>query len=245
MAQTLELEAPRTAVPGGRAVAARGVARAAVRHAVARRFTAAQAADAPAERPGEGSGSASDEELILLCGATDDRAAFEELVHRYEGKLFGYLKRYLGDAEAAEDVCQTTFLQVHLCRQTFTSGRRFRPWLYAIATNQAIDAHRRSRRHRMTSLDEAAGRRGDADALVTVLAADGPMAEDEAADRESAAWLHSAIERLPQAMKVVLALVYGEQLKYREAAHRLRIPVGTVKSRVHAALNRLHRHLDN
>ena len=196
-------------------------------------------------RPAAGRGPASDEELILLCGATDDRAAFEELVRRYEGKLFGYLRRYLGDAEAAEDVCQTTFLQVHLCRHSFTSGRRFRPWLYAIATNQAIDAHRRSRRHRMASLDEAAGRRAGADALVTVLAADGPLAEDEAAGRESAAFLQLAIERLPQAMKVVLALVYGEQLKYREAAHRLRIPVGTVKSRVHAALNRLHRHLDN
>ena len=83
---------------------------------------------------------------------------FAELVRRYERELYSYLRRYLGDAEMAEDAFQAAFLQVHLKCQQFEAGRSVRPWLYTIATNQAIDAQRRSRRHRMVSLDRS-GRR--------------------------------------------------------------------------------------
>ena len=75
------------------------------------------------------------------------------LVHRYERELYSYLRRYLGDAAMAEDAFQGTFLQIHLKCGQFEPGRKFRPWLYTIATNQAIDAQRRNKRHRMVSLD--------------------------------------------------------------------------------------------
>ena len=67
------------------------------------------------------------------------------------------MRRYVGSAEMAEDVFQATFLQVYVKRDRFEVGRRFRPWLYTIATNQAIDAQRRNRRHRMVSLDQRSG----------------------------------------------------------------------------------------
>ncbi len=81
---------------------------------------------------------------------------FEELVRRYEKELYGYLRHYLGNAEMAEDVFQQTFLQVHLKCDQFEPGRKVRPWLYTVATNQAIDYQRRNRRHRMSSLNRAA-----------------------------------------------------------------------------------------
>src|SRR6476646_5723809 len=95
----------------------------------------------------------SDEALLLAYRGRADRQAFNELVHRYERELFSYLRRYLGDAPAAEDAFQATFLQVHLKCDQFAEGRKFRPWLYTIATNQAIDAQRRNKRHRSVSLD--------------------------------------------------------------------------------------------
>jgi len=116
------------------------------------------------------SDEASDEELIRRSCGGDDGTAFEALVHRYERVLFSYLRRYLGSAEMAEDVFQLTFLQVHLKREGFEEGRRFRPWLYAIATNQAIDAQRRDRRHRMVSLDQPLGHDGDAATLRHLIA---------------------------------------------------------------------------
>jgi RNA polymerase sigma-70 factor (ECF subfamily) len=82
----------------------------------------------------------SDEQLLRRARRADDGVAFEALVHRYRHDLLGYLRRYLGDLQLAEDVLQATFLQVHLKRASFIPGRRFRPWLYAIATNQTPSA---------------------------------------------------------------------------------------------------------
>ena len=78
---------------------------------------------------------------------------FAHLVHRYEKELYRYLARYLGDATLADDVFQNTFLQVHQKRALYEAGRPFRPWLYAIATHQAVDALRNVGRHPSVSLD--------------------------------------------------------------------------------------------
>ena len=109
----------------------------------------------PTVRPMLQPTSLSDEELLTGYRDTGDANLFSELVHRYERELYSYLRRYLGDAEMAEDAFQAAFLQVHLKCQQYEAGRAVRPWLYTIATNQAIDAQRRSRRHRMVSLDRA------------------------------------------------------------------------------------------
>lgn len=97
-----------------------------------------------------------DEELLLSYRTERDGEVFEELVHRYERELFAYLRHYLGNAEMAEDVFQQTFLQVHLKCEQFEPGRKVRPWLYTIATNQAIDYRRRNRRHRLSTLNPTA-----------------------------------------------------------------------------------------
>jgi RNA polymerase sigma-70 factor (ECF subfamily) len=185
--------------------------------------------------------SPTDEELILRYCETGDRDLFSELVRRYERELFSYLRRYLGDAEMAEDAFQAAFLQVHLKCQKFEAGRAFRPWLYTIATNQAIDAQRRSRRHRMVSLDRAGHSEGDEvgkllDLLVSTEAS--PTAQLTADERKE--WIGRAISQLPQPLADVIRLVYFQNLKYREAATALEIPVGTVKSRMHAAVAKLH-----
>jgi len=179
-----------------------------------------------------------DEVLIRRFQQSGDTAAFESLVHRYERDLFGYLRRYLHSAEMAEDVFQATFLQVHLKRDAFEDGRRFRPWLYAIATHQAIDAQRRNRRHRMVELDR---RQGDDEghAFLAAIASREGTADDEAAAEESRQHVRSAIDALSAPQRLVVELVYQQGMKYREAATRIGIPVGTVKSRIRAALLKL------
>src|SRR3989339_999403 len=98
-----------------------------------------------------------DEELLVGYFQTGDRRLFEQLVAKYARELFSYLRRYLGNAEMAEDAFQQTFLQVHLKCDQYEPGRKVRPWLYTVATNQAIDLQRRNRRHCMVSLDENFG----------------------------------------------------------------------------------------
>ena len=191
--------------------------------------------------PGSGAdGAVSDEELLRRCCRSGDKAAFESLVHRYEQELFSYLRRYLGNAEMAEDVFQATFLQVHLKREQFEEGRRFRPWLYTIATNQAIDAQRRNRRHRMVSLDHRTGGENDVGSLVEMLAGNGQTADERMEAEEARDWVRSAVDDLPDPLKSALMLVYHQGMKYREAADVLGIPVGTVKSRLHSALLKLN-----
>jgi len=183
-----------------------------------------------------------DEELLLAYRDQGNRRAFSELVHRYERELYSYLRRYLNNAEMAEDVFQQTFLQVHLKCSQYEEGRKVRPWLYTVATNQAIDAQRRNRRHRMASLDRRMGADADAEtgALVEMLEQSeiGPAQALEESERGEA--VRAAIEALPEQLRQVVLLVYYQGLKYREAADVVSIPVGTVKSRLHAAIQKLN-----
>ncbi len=183
----------------------------------------------------------SDEQLLLRYRQKGKREFFTTLLGRYERELFNYLRRYLGDAGMAEDVFQATFLQVHLKCDQFDEGRRFRPWLYTIATNQAIDAQRRNKRHRMVSLDRV-GNGVDGDEvgkLVDLLVSGDGDPLDHVAQFERGEWVREALDELSEQMRSVVHLVYYEGMKYREAADVLSIPVGTVKSRLHAAIAKL------
>ncbi len=183
----------------------------------------------------------SDEILIAEYRHSGDRSLFEMLIRRYEREIYAYLRRYIGNAEMAEDAFQGTFLQVHLKCHQFDSTRRFRPWLYAIATNQAIDVQRRNKRHRMVSLDRPVGSddEGRAGTWSDKLVGTSTDPLIAASREENGRWVHEAVESLGEPMQQVIQLVYYQGLKYREAAEALGIPVGTVKSRIHAAVNRL------
>ncbi len=183
----------------------------------------------------------SDEGLITQYQTTGDRNLFETLIRRYEREIFSYLRRYLGNSEIAEDAFQGTFLQVHLKCDQFDSSRRFRPWLYAIATNQAIDAQRRNKRHRMVSLDRNNANNNDdrSGSWSEKLVGDTTDPHLAAAKEENSRWVNDSVEALGESMQQVINLVYYQGLKYREAADVLGIPVGTVKSRLHAAVQRL------
>ncbi len=183
-----------------------------------------------------------DEELLVSYRSSGSRAAFEGLVARYERELYSYLRRYLGDATLAEDAFQATFLQVHLKMDQFDRERKFRPWLYTIATNQAIDAQRRNKRHRMVSLDRRnqIDSEGDVGSLMQLLEGKEPGAASNLEREEREAWIRQAIEELPEQLRGALTLVYYQGMKYREAAEVLGIPVGTVKSRLHAAILKLN-----
>ena len=112
-------------------------------------------ADAPhdADTPLE---SLADERLLALHQQHgDQRPYLATLINRYERELYSFLRRYLGDATLAEDAFQATFLQVHRKGHLCDSSRRFRPWLYTVATNRAIDLQRRNKRHQAVSLDRA------------------------------------------------------------------------------------------
>jgi RNA polymerase sigma-70 factor (ECF subfamily) len=164
-----------------------------------------------------------------------------ELIHRYERELYRYLVRYLGDRTLAEDVFQNTFLQVHSKRALYEDGRPVRPWLYAIATHQAVDALRKIGRHPTVSLDQSTSNGGEEDAgsLIQLLTSNAPGPLREMQEAERIQWVKDSIARLPDSIRQTLVMAYYDDLKYREIAEILKIPVGTVKSRLHAAIGKL------
>jgi len=195
---------------------------------------------APGTDAAEDLAQLSDETLLSRYRDAGQTRDFDALVHRYQNELYRYLARYLGDQALAEDVFQNTFLQVHLKRALYEDGRPVRPWLYAIATHQAVDALRKVGRHPTISLDQrVASDDNEAGSLVNLLVSGetGPLAELQGQER--AEWIRESIARLPETLRQTLLLAYYQDLKYREIADILKIPVGTVKSRLHAALAKL------
>jgi RNA polymerase sigma-70 factor, ECF subfamily len=161
--------------------------------------------------------------LTLVAGG--DRAAFEELYHRYARAVFGLALRRLGDREAAEEAVQETFTAV------WRSARTYRPergggasWLFAVARNAVVDRFR-----------------GRVDPVAE--APDEASSEAGPPERAEAGWLswrvHRAVEELPEHERTVLELAYWGGLSQSEIADFLAVPLGTVKTRTRSGLARL------
>jgi RNA polymerase sigma-70 factor (ECF subfamily) len=182
---------------------------------------------------------ATDEQLFREFRAHDDRSAFDAIMHRYDGELHDFLRRYLGNTDSADDVFQATFLKIYVNRLHFEDGRSFRPWLYTVAKNQAIDSQRRGQARRTVSLDQQFDSDADSGSLCGLLSADGDSASDVAEQHESEERVREAIDGLSPPLKEALLLVYFHGMKYDQAAQVMKIPVGTVKSRLRSAILKL------
>jgi RNA polymerase sigma-70 factor (ECF subfamily) len=182
----------------------------------------------------------SDEDLLTRC-RKGRWEAFGALVSRYERELYGYLCRYLRDRSLAEDVFQNTFLQLYTKVKSYEPGRPVRPWLYTIATHQAIDALRRNGRHQAVSLHQLREDKGDGepDDLACILECKDADPVEAANGAERRLAVREGVDQLPEFLRQVVILGYYQGLRYQEIADVLGIPLGTVKSRLHTALKRL------
>ncbi len=182
------------------------------------------------------------DETLLGQYRGGDRDSFELLVRRHGQELFHFLYRLMGSAAAAEDIVQETFLQVHVSAECFDVTRRFRPWLFTIAANKARDYLRGRRRRTEMPLDavpdrvdpEGASFAGRVHARASV-----PILELEAEERSFQ--VRRLVEQLPRHLREVLVLGYYHGFAYKDMAVILDVPLGTVKSRLHAAVSAMAR----
>ena len=180
-----------------------------------------------------------DEELILMVQEGQNQA-YDILVGRYKNRLYSYLFRLLGNESEAEEFAQETFVRAYMHADKYKTIARFSTWLYTIATNAAIDARRRNKRHRMVSLDTPREQDNeDVGRLVNLLESGDADPANAVVDAERSRLVRATLDQLPDSMNAVIQLVYYQGMKYREAAEVLEIPVGTVKSRLHAAITKL------
>lgn len=180
-----------------------------------------------------------DEEL-LGAYRRGEAGALESLIRRHHDDLMRFLVRLVGDRAGAEDVFQETFLQIHHSADVFDTSRRFKPWLFTIAANKARDQLRRNQRRRAMDLSAPISGRsgGDSGGLTFVdLLKDGGPSPAEVVDAgERDRLVQAAVSEMPMSLREVLLLAYFQKMSYSQIADTLEIPLGTVKSRLHAAV---------
>jgi RNA polymerase sigma-70 factor (ECF subfamily) len=176
---------------------------------------------------------------LLKRYAAGEENAFQELVKQYKDSLYAFLRRFLSRSDMIDDVFQETFMQLYVSRDTFDLSKPLRPWLFTIAANKAKDALRRSQRIDSTNLGSMFdGEESSVDDVLNTLDHDERMPYDELIRGETAAAVQRVISRMPTRLREILILGYYHKFSYAEIASMLKIPVGTVKSRLHTAVNR-------
>jgi len=170
-----------------------------------------------------------------------DHEAFNQLVARWERKLFNYAYRLTGNREDALDICQDTFTRAYEQIQQLKEAEKFSFWLFRIAHNFSISLYRRERNHpKSTSVDD---RENDLD-LENLLAStprvriDGGLGFEQ---DELRLIVEKALDRLPFEQREVIVLKVFEGLKFSEIAEISDCPVSTVKSRLYLGMHVLRR----
>src|SRR5688572_7185147 len=192
-------------------------------------------ASAAADFP-RAAGERTDEQLLAEY-RQGDRNSFAQLMARYQRELYHFLVRFLGDRAAAEDVFQETFLQVHQSAEQFDLSRRFRPWLFTIAANKARDLIR-SQARRPTNPLSASISPGDDESgeFIDLMQSSAAMPGEPMEREELQELVKKTVMNMPEHLREILLLSYFHQFPYKQIGDILDIPLGTVKSRLHAAV---------
>ena len=180
-----------------------------------------------------------DEELIARF-QNGDVYAFEQIVHRYKDPLINFVYHYLRDRIDAEDVIQETFLRVYKNKHLYRNIAKFSTWIYTIASNLAKTELRRRRRRRVLSLTQMGYDNKDYD-VPDVFASPEKIVGGEMKEEE----IRKEIDALPVKFREVIILRDIQEFSYEEISSILKIPIGTVKSRVNRGRLRLQKKLQH
>ena len=191
-------------------------------------------------------------DLALVLQATkSDRRAFDVLIERYGRSLLGMIRTIIRDEATAEDLWQETFLRAirnieNYNPQTSEKGTGFRSWLYRIATNLTLDELRRRKRWRTLSwASTVSDLRKQNDAAETSEPVDPRPGPDEILNEKyQIQSLREAMTSIPNRYRVILILRDYQELSYQEISDVLGIRMGTVRSRLSRARNRLRNKME-
>lgn len=163
-----------------------------------------------------------------------DREAFAELVDGYKTPIYNFILRTVRDETEAEDLTQTTFIQVWKSATRYRVSAKFSTWLYTIARNLSLNEIRRRRRHRTESLD-APHQDYDDQPQHRVKDASVPVPPDELTRKELFAKVEEAIQDLPENQRTALLLCREDDVSYEEIARVLGVSLSATKSIIHRA----------
>jgi RNA polymerase sigma-70 factor, ECF subfamily len=173
--------------------------------------------------------------LIERC-LSGDQAAWETIVRLHWRKVFNIAYKFVGKHDLAEDLTQDVFLKLYKSLDTFDRRANFQTWLISVSRNLCIDHYRSVRKER-----ETVNRDVNPDDLAPVSTTASPYAKIEQRDR--VALLRQAMAALPETLRTAVLMRDIQELSYQEIADRLRLPEGTVKSRINRGRTELARQI--
>ena len=186
-----------------------------------------------------------DDAALVERAQSGESTSFDELVRRYEGKVFHLTRRILNDPDEAEDALQETFLSAYRALPRFKREAKFSTWIFRIATNAAL-MRLRKRRPDVISLDQPKPVDGEGETVPLDLPDWTSTPDQELADQETKTAMDEAIAALPPDLAAVFLLRDVEGMSNEEAAEATGLSLAAAKSRLHRARlflrDRLHRH---
>ncbi|MBM4157487.1 MAG: sigma-70 family RNA polymerase sigma factor [Ignavibacteria bacterium] len=176
----------------------------------------------------------SDEELIAFF-QKEDIDAFNEIVDRYKDKLVNFIFRYTGSKEESEDIAQETFIKLYLNKKLYRDIAKFSTWFYTIALNITRTYKKKESKISTISISDYDPEHDkDFDIRSTVR-----NPEEEAGSVVESDYIQKAINSLEENFRAIIVLRDIEELEYEEISEILDIPLGTVKSRINRAREKL------
>jgi RNA polymerase sigma-70 factor (ECF subfamily) len=175
------------------------------------------------------------DDVIARC-LDGDQAAWDTIVRQNWRRVFNVAYKFVGRHDQAEDLTQDVFLKLYRSLNTFDRRANFQTWLISVSRNLCIDHYRSSRKER-----EAINRDVDPNELTP--AAHGPSAYAQLEQRDRVSMLRSALDALPPTLRTAVMLRDIQEKTYQEIAAQLRLPEGTVKSRINRGRTELARQI--
>ncbi len=171
--------------------------------------------------------------LVRRCIA-GDVVAWEEIVRRYNRRIYNICYRFAGSGDDAQDLTQEVFIKMFRTLSSYDVERgAFMTWVTTITRNLLVDHFRKSKQDRMTdSLDAAPSEHEDAMLLSDKIEDNAPRADASVQGRETRELIHRALQKLSPELREAVILRDLQDMDYREIATVLKVPEGTVKSRI-------------
>ena len=179
---------------------------------------------------------------LMLRVKRGDRRAFEALVDKYQRPILNLIYRTVGDAAEAEDLAQSTFVQVFRSAHRYRDSAKFSSWLYTIARNLCLNELRRRSRHPADSLDATHPENED-QPLHPLPDGRGTSPPDALLHQELEAKIQEALNALPPNQRIAVALCRQEDLSYEDIAQVLGCSVSATKSLIHRGRETLKQRL--
>ena len=175
------------------------------------------------------------DDVIARC-LDGDQAAWDTIVQQNWRRVFNVAYKFVGRHDQAEDLTQDVFLKLYRSLNTFDRRANFQTWLISVSRNLCIDHYRSSRKER-----EAVNSDVDPNQLTPV--AHGPSAHAQLEQRDRVSMLRTALDALPPTLRTAVMLRDIQEKTYQEIAAELRLPEGTVKSRINRGRTELARQI--